>query len=179
MYGEDMRLNNTCNRNSWLFAALLLLNTTAFALESDKDQPIGIEADSVEIDDGTGQSIYKGNVILTQGSIRITASSITVTQTNGVTSKVVANGNPVTFKQDGDQGSGTIKGKAKQAEYLANSDTLFLIGDAELTQGKDSFKSDRITYDRAKAVVKAGASAKGKERVKVTIESKNGNTGNQ
>ncbi|OQX44175.1 MAG: lipopolysaccharide transport periplasmic protein LptA, partial [Candidatus Sedimenticola endophacoides] len=52
-----------------------------------------------------------------------------------------------------------------------DSEILYLIGDAVLSQGKDSFKSDRITYDRVKAVVKAGASAKGKQRVRATISS--------
>lgn len=47
-----------------------------------------------------------------------------------------------------------------------------MTGDAVLNQGKDTFKSDKIIYDRARAVVKAGASAKGKERVKVTIGGK-------
>jgi lipopolysaccharide export system protein LptA len=31
-------------------------------------------------------------------------------------------------------------------------------------------RSDRIVYDRVKSVVKAGAAAKGKERVRISIE---------
>ena len=46
-----------------------------------------------------------------------------------------------------------------------------MIGDSVLFQGKDSFKSDRITYDRTKSLVRAGASAKGKQRVRISIES--------
>ena len=49
-----------------LFALLLLVPTLALALESDKDQPIQIEADSVDIDEGKNTSTYKGNVELTQ-----------------------------------------------------------------------------------------------------------------
>ena len=54
----------------------------------------------------------------------------------------------------------------------ANSDEVELIGKAVLTQGKDSFSSDRILYDRHKAVVKAGAAVKGGGkggRVRITI----------
>ena len=163
--------------NGWIVALFcFLISQPLLALENDKDQPISIEADSVEIDEGTGESTYKGNVILIQGSIRLTADSVSVHQETGTTNKVLATGNPVTFKQDGGSEKGLIKGQAQKVEYQAADDTLILTGKAELTQGKDSFKSDRIIYDRAKAVVKAGASAQGKQRVKVTIESKSGNS---
>lgn len=147
----------------------LIFSPSLLALENDKDQPISIEADSVEIDEGTHKSTYKGNVVLTQGSIHITADNVTFHQkTKG--KQVEAIGNPVTFQQDGGTKKGLIKGKAQKIEYKAADNTLILTGKAQLTQGKDSFKSDRIIYDRAKAVVKAGASAQGTERVKVTID---------
>ena len=44
---------------------------------------------------------------------------------------------------------------------------------AELSQGSDRFSSDRIVYDRVKAKLKAGAAAKGSERVRVTIQPQN------
>ena len=45
-----------------------------------------------------------------------------------------------------------------------------MIGNAVLFQGKDSFRSDRITYDRKSGILKGGTSAQGKRRVQVTIE---------
>ncbi|TVO70861.1 MAG: lipopolysaccharide transport periplasmic protein LptA [Sedimenticola selenatireducens] len=157
----------------WLIVILLLaLPSLASALQSDKDQPINVEADSVEIDDRQGISIYKGNVELTQGSIILKADKVTVTQQANQTDRIEALGNPVTFKQDTESGKGAIKGRAKKTEYFANSELINMTGDAVLIQGKDTFKSDKIIYDRARAVVKAGASAKGKERVRVTIGGK-------
>ena len=161
----------------WLVLTLLLvMPCLAFALESDKDQPIYIEADSVDIDDRRGTSTYRGNVELTQGTIRITADKITVSKRQGKSDHIEATGNPVTFRQKTDSKNGLVTGQAKKSEYDADSEVLYLVDQATLTQGKDTFKSDRIIYDRAKAVVKAGASAKGKQRVRVTIESK-GNGG--
>ncbi len=153
-------------------AVLLLPLAPAQALESDKDQPISIEADSVDLDDRKGQSIYQGNVELSQGSIRIRADRITVSQRKGQPDHILAEGRPVGFRQKADDNKGMITGQARKVEYDANSDVLYLIDSAELTQGKDSFKSDRITYDRAKARIRAGASAKGRERVRVTIGGK-------
>jgi lipopolysaccharide transport protein LptA len=57
-------------------------------------------------------------------------------------------------------------------EYDVDSDMLYLIGNAVLNQDKDTFKSDRIAYDRKKSMIKGGTSAKGKHRVRVTIKSK-------
>ncbi len=155
----------------WYGIALLLVSGSAFALTTDKDQPIELEANSVEIDDRTGISVYQGNVVIRQGSIRITAEEVTVYQKDKRTDKIHAVGRPVTYQQVTDDGK-EVNGRALQAEYHTRSDLLYLIGDALLTQGQDSFASDRITYDRKKALVKAGASAKGKERVRITIDPK-------
>ena len=62
-----------------------------------------------------------------------------------------------------------IRGTAKRTEYQVDSEELLLIGDAYLAQGEDSFRSDRIVYDRVAERIKAGAAAQGKERVKMTI----------
>ena len=61
-------------------AALLAASAplTLEALESDLEQPIMIEADSLEIDDREGTSLYRGNVDIRQGTIHITADSVKV-----------------------------------------------------------------------------------------------------
>ena len=152
-----------------LLALLLILSSpTGFALESDKEQPIELAADSVDIDESKGVSIYRGDVDLRQGTIRLRADVVTVHQNKRKPTKVVAEGRPVKFQQATDKGP--VKGEAKRAEYEVNSENLVLIGDAVLIQGKDSMRSDRIVYDRVKSVVKAGAAAKGKQRVRISIE---------
>lgn len=148
----------------------LLWSSLVAALPGDKDQPVEIEADSVDIREGAGISVYQGQVVLTQGSIRLKADKVTVYQRNKQPAKVVAEGRPVRFRQqENTKQRGYVTGLARRAEYQLSSEELVLIGDAELTQGKDSFKSDRIVYDRVKARLKAGAAAQGKQRVKITI----------
>ncbi len=149
--------------------ALAAWSGTAPALSSDKEQPINLEADSVELDEGTGVSVYQGNVDLKQGSMRLEADKVTVHLAGSRPSKVVAEGRPVKFQQRPDNSKQLIEGRARRAEYRMDSEELVLIGGATLTQGKDSFASDRIVYDRVQARVKAGAAAQGKERVKITI----------
>ena len=153
-----------------LLALMLILAAAGTpALESDKEQPIELAADSVDIDESKGMSIYRGDVDLRQGSIRLLADVVTVYQDKRKPTKIIAEGRPVKFQQDTDKGQ-VIKGRAKRAEYEVNSENLVMIGDAVLIQGKDTMRSDRIVYDRVKSVVKAGAAAKGKERVHISIE---------
>ena len=150
---------------------LFLLPMAVAALESDKDQPIYIEADNVEIDDGKGVSIFQGNVDVAQGSIRFTADKVVVTRTEGKSDHIRATGNPVTFEQKQEGEKEPVRGRSRTVEYDTDSEIIHMTGDSVLFQGKDSFKSDRITYDRTKSLVRAGASAKGKQRVRISIES--------
>jgi lipopolysaccharide export system protein LptA len=147
---------------------LIAVAPLAGALESDKEQAIELAADSVDIDEGKGVSIYRGDVDLRQGSIRLRADVVTVHQAGSRPSKVVAEGRPVKFQQQSNKGP--VKGEARQVEYEVASENLVLIGDAVLVQGKDSMRSDRIVYDRVRAVVKAGAAAKGRQRVQISIQ---------
>lgn len=157
----------------WLALVLLaLVPQGALALSADKDQPVLIEADSAAIDERQGISVYQGNVKVRQGSSVLTADKLTVLHPNKKAEKLIATGKPVKFRQRQDDDKPEVKARARQAEYLLGSEELILIGDAVVFQGKDSFRSDRIIYDRINGVVKGGASAKGKQRVHVTIEAK-------
>lgn len=159
--------------HAMLLSLLLMVPWPSAALESDKDQPILVEADGADINDRTGISVYTGNVIVTQGSIKINADKITITQQDDKSDHILAEGRPVRFQQEPDDKKELIKGRALRTEYDMDSEMLYMTGDAVLSQGKDSFRSDRITYDRVKAQVKAGSSAKGKQRVRISIQPRN------
>ncbi len=156
-----------------LLPILLLVSIpfAAHALKEDVNKPIEVEADSVEIDEGSGKSTYKGNVVLTQGSIRLKADRITVIQHETKSDQIKVVGRPATLTQKSTKGKKEVKGRSLRMEYFIDSDILYLIGNASLVQGKDTFRSDRIAYDRKKSLIKGGTSAKGKQRVRVTIKS--------
>ncbi|MBA1331005.1 LptA protein, partial [Candidatus Endoriftia persephone str. Guaymas] len=59
-----------------LLLLLLLLPLQARALSGDREQPIYLEADSVEIDEASGVSVYIGNVVVSQGSMRLEADKM-------------------------------------------------------------------------------------------------------
>ncbi len=148
---------------------LVFFSANSMALSSDKDQPVSIEADSVDIDETKEIAIYHGNVILIQGSINLNATKVIVYNFQSDNAHIVATGNQVKFSQQQDDSPDLIKGRADKVEYGINSARLELTGKGSLVKGKNTFRNDRIIYDREKAIVKAGTSAKGKERVKIII----------
>jgi lipopolysaccharide export system protein LptA len=148
------------------------LSGPAGALSTDKDQPLDLEADSAEIDEGRGMSIYTGNVIAIQGSMRLESDRLVVFHTGTKAERLEAEGQPARFQQLADDSPEPVKARARKLEYRFDSEELLLTGDAVVLQGKDTFKSDRITYDRVRSLVKGGLAAQGKERVRITVDPK-------
>lgn len=160
-------------RTRLLAAALwMALCGPAAGLSTDKDQPLDLEADSAEIDEAKGKSVYVGNVVAVQGSMRLESDRLTIFHVGSKAERLEAEGRPARFQQLADDSPEPVKARARQLEYRFDSEELLLTGDAVVTQGKDSFKSDRITYDRVRSVVKGGAAAQGKERVRITVDPK-------
>ena len=65
-------------RLAWLALAAALASASAWGLKSDKQQPINIQADHADFradasNNSNGTGIYTGHVIITQGSIMLTA----------------------------------------------------------------------------------------------------------
>jgi lipopolysaccharide export system protein LptA len=157
------------NLHLFLYICLALLPATAIALDSDKDKPINVEADKADIDEKRGISVYTGNVIVTQGSIRITSDEMTLYSKDQAIEKIIAKGNPATYKQRPEGKKEDIHAEGQQMEYYTKTDTAIFIDNAVMKQGGNTFKSNRITYDIANDKVNAGARTGG-QRVTITIQ---------
>jgi lipopolysaccharide export system protein LptA len=142
----------------------------AFALSADKDQAVDIQADGSDMNTASGTSIFTGNVEIRQGSTQLNADKVTVYYIDSRPSKLIAIGKPAQFRQLPDDSKEYVVGKGNKIEYLINDEELVLTENAVLIQGKDTFKSDRIIYDRVKARLKAGAAAEGSQRVHITLD---------
>jgi lipopolysaccharide export system protein LptA len=169
MYEVIMNSNRLKTGMIWL-VLLLCAWGRGYALESDKDQPMHLEADSLSVDEASGVVLYEGGVEITQGSLKIWADKLWIHRRQGKTEKIIGEGRPVRFRQLPDKDAEEVHGEARRVEINAQRNELLLIDDASLEQGGNRFHSDRILYNRDKAVVRAGASAQGKKRVQVIIE---------
>jgi lipopolysaccharide export system protein LptA len=159
--------------NKLLMALLLTFyGTGAFALESDKDQPITIDSNTATYDDASATSIYTGNVISIQGSLRVESDKLVVHFVDGDAEKLVFTGNKAKFKQTPKEGDEDITGEALTGEYYPKKNLLVLIEKATVWQGSGTYSSELIEYDSRNSVVKAGETTSDAKRVHVTIQPK-------
>lgn len=137
-----------------LWALLLGVPGPLLALSTDRDQPVEIQADFAEMDDQAGTTTYIGNVVVVQGSIRMTGDRVVAEfDENRALKDVFVKGRPAYFKQTPDGGKEDIEGQALEVEYHATKNQLVLIKEARLNQGGRSFEGYRINYDTKRSVM--------------------------
>ncbi len=142
----------------FFLALLALVPAAAFALPSDREQPINIEADHAQLDDKEGVTQYKGNAILTQGTLKITGDIITFYyDADKQITKAVAQGNLATYKQIQKPGEEPVRARALQMEYYAKSQKIYLLGKGHVWQAGDEFSGNKIEYDIEKNIVNANS----------------------
>lgn len=131
----------------FLAGALLAATLPALAMTGDTDKPVNIESENQALDLQGNVATFTGNVVVTQGTIRITADKVVVTRPGGDSSKTIVDGwgNPATFYQMQDSGK-PVHGHATKLHYELSKDFLELTGNAYIEQLNSNIKGDRITY---------------------------------
>jgi len=155
----------------------LLASSTVWALQSDREQPIDIKADRVEINEKTEISHYQGNVYLKQGTLIIQADNVLVYLKNGSLFKIMIDGKPATFEQKPDDNKDVVQSSARHMEYFATRQLLILKKDAHITQGANNFSGDFIEYDTLNSTVKANKDEDSDSRVHAIIHPKSDQPG--
>lgn len=162
--------------------ALLQWSSSALAEESDRDQPIELEADTVTVNDAKKISIYTGNVILNQGTLQIKADKMIVREDQDGFQHSTCTGNPTTFKQKRTGKNEWMQGSGQRIEYNARMDKVQLYTNAWVKRGEDVVTGDYISYDAnaeyAEVIggTKANPNGTAGSRVKATIQPKNKTT---
>lgn len=155
-----------------LLLFIYLASPPLFAQNTDKEAPLHIEADRVEMRERDQLSIYKGNVIITKGSIHITGDEILIQNRDGKLKHIKINGQPATFFQLNDLQE-EISAQSFQMKYLAENSMLELKQQALLVKNKNRFSSEHIIYDAHNDIVTAGHENKTTTneapRVKITL----------
>ncbi len=156
----------------FVFTALLVVSHFALALKSDADKAVYIDSNTASYDDQKGVSIYTGNVITVQGSLRIKSDKLVVHLNEGDIEKMVFTGKPTKFRQLVGEGKEELHGEALTGEYYPSSNKLVLIEKAIVSQGSKSTKSKLIIYDSKNSIIKAGEPSSDEKRVTTVFEPK-------
>jgi len=157
-----------------LLLAVVAAATAAQAEKGDREKEIQVLADRLAADDAKKEAVYEGNVIVTQGTMRITSARIVVREDPEGYRTYIATGAPVTFRQKRDKVDDWIDGSAERAEFDDRNDLLKLYNGARLKSSQGELTGDFISYDRGKEFFEVTSAAPGRtpaagSRVKATI----------
>lgn len=114
--------------------------SVGFGQRADTSAPVEVTADSLSVDQKTGQATFVGNVVIGQGEMRLAADSVAVTYEPGNNQRISAmqaTGN-VTLV------NGPDAAEAQKAEYNVASGNIVLTGDVVLTQGASAVAGERV-----------------------------------
>jgi lipopolysaccharide export system protein LptA len=112
----------------------------------DSSQPVEVTADSLSVNQTTGNAVFEGNVIVVQGDLRMAAGRIEVIySTEGgsrAVQEVVATGGVMVTR-------GTDAAEGSEARYAVQTALLTMSGDVLVTQGPTAIAGDRMVVDMA------------------------------
>ncbi|SDI12314.1 lipopolysaccharide export system protein LptA [Pseudomonas flavescens] len=132
-------------------------SASAWALPSDRDQPIRVQADSAELDDKQGVAVYRGDVVITQGTLKITGDTVTITQNaKGDIDVFTSVGKPAYYEQKPSADKQIVKAYGLTIQYFAANERIVLIDQAKVVQEGNTFEGEKIVYDTQRQIVNAG-----------------------
>ena len=165
----------------YLPLVLLFLPLIVCAEKADRDKPTQVEANRMSADDARRLNIFEGDVVVTKGTIRLTADRVVVRQDAEGFQLATATGRPARFRQRQDAKPGEkeaiwIDGEAQRIEIDDRNQQVKLFDAARVTRGCDEVVGDYILVDQRSDFyeVKGGKDDGTKGRVKATIQPKGG-----
>jgi len=151
---------------------LLLAPVATWGLDTDRSQPIHIEAEKATLSEQGEKSIYEGNVQLRQGTLKLRGSRMTVYLANNEVDRITLTGKPATLQQRPNAQDSDQHAEADSIEYSATDERVILLGNARIWQtGDEEFRSERIVFNLKDNTVNAGGN-NSQDRVHITIQPK-------
>ena len=138
-----------------LFIGLIILGSQKNILAANTDEEVFISADYMSFNIESGNSVYTGNVKITQGKLSLTGDKITVKQENNILKRVTVTGKPARYNHITEDGE-PVSAESGQMDYIASENKLVLTVNAILKQPNHRVSSQTITYDTQKRIIIAG-----------------------
>ena len=113
-------------------------------LKTDTSQPVDVTADTLDVDQENGSALFKGNVLIVQADMRLSADSVLVinkTEGSGI-ERLEARGNVLLV-------SGEDAAEAQEADYTIDSGNVVMRGNVLLTQAGNTLGAQNMTVNLA------------------------------
>jgi len=132
-------------------AAVALLTAVlagpGWALLGDSSAPISVEADYAERDEAADTMVYRGNVVIRQGTLLIEAEQVELFSQAGELAQIVSRGQLARYSQQMSDTAEPISAEAEQIDYQPSDNRITLRGNATLSRDGTLLKGERIDYD--------------------------------
>lgn len=137
--------------NPFLVILLLLPSFLVFALPEDGQKLALLAADTADIQQQIHQGTYVGNVRFDQGTRHIRAEKV-ITKTDQKNQLILAilygsKQKPAHYWEQPSVNKPILHAYAQEIRYHPREQLVELIGNAKVTQGKDSFSAPLIRYN--------------------------------
>ncbi|NNP74475.1 lipopolysaccharide transport periplasmic protein LptA [Acinetobacter sp. Ac_3412] len=146
--------------------SILMCSTHIYALESDFQQSIYIEATDT-LYSPNQSSFSASNIQIKQGTINIQAAKAIGTLKNGQPYQLTLMGSPVRFQQKVSEEKGMVYGKANRVEYNTSATEIVLKGNASIIMDGSSISGETLRYNLTIGDVEARGSSN--KRVQMVI----------
>ena len=121
--------------------ALAQTSLSIGGLSSNPSGPVEMSADKLTVSQSDGSAQFEGNVLISNGSMKIMAQLVVVTYLEGGgINQLSARGGVTVITQ-------VESAEAKSAEYDLTSNSLVLSGDVLLTQGQSVISADTMNIN--------------------------------
>jgi len=153
--------------------------TAKTAARPEAMEKIHIQADHMLLNIETGNSVYTGNVRISQGELVLTGDRVTVEQGKDEIERITVTGKPARYNHVTESGE-NIMASSERMIYTASEHQLVMTINAKLQQPDHQVSSEKIIYDTEKKLVIAGnskttgknGSLDEKQRVKIILTPK-------
>jgi lipopolysaccharide export system protein LptA len=146
----------------------LYLVNNAVARTDDAEKPIHITADTAELNEKSGISIYRGDVKMVQGTTILHGDIITVYTADDEVEKMVSVGNLATYEETTDDGD-VVYAESEEMIYNSAEKKIELFRRGKITQVGNVIRSDYILYLTEEGLIDTGTK---KDRIEITIQPK-------
>jgi len=158
----------------WLFAGLVLMGLLSsslplMALESDRQQPLEVNANSTDGTLGDGVTTLRGNVDIRQGTLHITADEAEVNKVDGKVNSVTFRGKPAFLEQEIEE-QGLVQAEANTIDYQVASGLVTLTGNADVTHPQYQISGESLTYDLNVQHFEGSGDENGNGRINILLD---------
>ncbi|SHL98770.1 lipopolysaccharide transport periplasmic protein LptA [Vreelandella subglaciescola] len=141
--------------------------------QTTSPDPVQVEADRFDLDQRAGTVVYRGNVKIRQGEMRLRGARVNIQRNDaGELSRATAFGERAYLRDRPDGQKEQIEGEARQIIYHVAERRVELIDQAELDQGGDHFEGGRLEYFIDREVIQARSDVEGSDnqRIRMTLQ---------